>query len=262
MRRNQSGGYYYGHPPGGSGLEDLLERIKQPPVSYILLLLAFIITCALLINGSRYGIYVLILLVALPIHEFAHAITAYRLGDVTPKYDGRLTLNPLAHLDPFGSLLILVAGLGWAKPVLVNPIALRPNARTGMMIVAIAGPISNVILAVLAAILWWTVSPALQLIGHQALVRLVTFWLFIFAQLNMALAFFNMIPLGPLDGFKVLRGLVPYEMAYQMDKIQPYSMFAFLLLFLFGGPILEVLIWAPANLLSCLLFANIRPVCF
>ena len=90
----------------------------------------------------------IVLLVAFTIHELAHAVTADRMGDPTPRRMGRITLNPLAHLDPIGTILLLVSGFGWAKPVMVNPMNLRGNPRTGMAIVAAAGPISNVIMAV------------------------------------------------------------------------------------------------------------------
>jgi Zn-dependent protease len=198
----------------------------------------------------QYGARLIILLVAFPVHELAHAWTAYRLGDATPKYDGRLTLNPFAHLDLFGSLLIMLAGLGWAKPVRFNPAALRMEPRLGSMVVAAAGPISNLILALGAALVWNSLSPIFRVIGistEGSLASLVGF----FVLINVALFFFNLIPLAPLDGFTVLRGLLPYHLAVQLDRIQPYSFLIFLFLFLFG--VLGTLIFTPAIYVTRLL---------
>lgn len=241
---------YYYEPPR----HNWLERLKEPPLSYILIAAGIGLAIYLLFALPQYGARILILLVAFPVHELAHALTAYRLGDSTPKYDGRLTLNPFAHLDLFGSILIMLAGLGWAKPVRFNPGALRMDARTGAMIVAAAGPISNLILAGLMALAWNGLLPFMRLADIAipgALNNLVTFFILI----NIALFFFNLIPLAPLDGFTVLRGILPYRLAYQLEKIQPYSMIIFLVLFLFGNviPIFSWLVWSPAFSLTRLL---------
>jgi Zn-dependent protease len=140
----------------------------------------------------------LILLVSLPFHEFSHALAAYRLGDSTAKYMGRLTLNPLAHLDPFGSLLILIAGFGWAKPTPYNPYNVR-GGKTGEVIIAVAGPLSNLVLAVAAALpLRYIITTGIDV---PAIVDNV---LATFIQLNVILAVFNFIPIPPLDGSKLL----------------------------------------------------------
>ena len=140
----------------------------------------------------------LVLLIALPFHEFSHALAAYRLGDSTAKFMGRLTLNPLAHLDPIGSLLILVAGFGWAKPTPYNPYNLQ-GGRNGEAIVAFAGPASNLVLAVAAAI------PLRYIIATDANVpfQVVEVLLF-FLQINVLLMIFNLVPIPPLDGSKLL----------------------------------------------------------
>jgi len=200
----------------------------------------------------------LILLIAFPIHELAHAITADRLGDSTPRYNGRITLNPLAQLNFLGSFLMIIVGLGWAY-VPINPSSLRPNARTGHMIVAAAGPISNVVLAVLCAVLWHALVPVFQILTLPAnIVYNTGNILFQFAIINLALFFFNLVPIAPLDGFFVLKGLVPYQAAYQLEKIQRYGFFIFLAVFflapLMGLPILEVLIFGPAKTVAGLLF--------
>ena len=141
------------------------------------------------------------LLVGFPIHEASHAWVAYRLGDDTARRLGRLSLNPLVHLDPLGSIMLLVAGIGWAKPVPVNPYNLRYGPRVGNALVAGAGPLSNLLMATLVAIPWrlgvWDGAPA------WASTALTTF-----VAINVLLCVFNLIPLAPLDGNSVLYGIV------------------------------------------------------
>jgi Zn-dependent protease len=246
---------YHYEPPRNTWLDNLVEQVKHPPLKYVVIIGAIALAVYLIFVLPEYGARILILLVAFPIHELAHAYTAYRLGDPTPKYDGRLTLNPFAHLDLFGSILILFAGLGWAKPVRFNPGSLRMDPKLGSMIVAAAGPISNILLAVLIALIWQAVTPVLLSIGLSVVGDI---WLLVvnFTLINVALFFFNLIPLAPLDGFTVLRGLLPYHLAYQLDRIRPYSMLIFLFLFIFGRwiPIFGWLVWVPAQNITRLLF--------
>ena len=166
-----------------------------------------------------------ILLVALPIHEFAHAFVAYRLGDDTAARLGRLTLNPLRHLDPLGSLMIFFVGFGWAKPVPVNPWKLRNGSRTGYAMVAAAGPASNLLLAVLVAVLWRAglLNGIPSDVVHFAL---------IFMSINVALCLFNLIPLAPLDGNAVLSGIVGEQGARSLASLQTYGPFILMGLFM------------------------------
>jgi Zn-dependent protease len=159
-----------------------------------------------------------ILFLAIPIHEWAHAWSAYQLGDDTASMRGRMTLNPLAHLDPIGSLLLLFSGFGWGKPVPVNPYQMRTNPRAGMAISAAAGPFSNFVLAMLLAIPfrlgwadWYT--------GGFSIGAL----LFIAIQINLGLMLFNLIPIYPLDGEKILMGLLPPRWGDNLLRLRPFG---------------------------------------
>lgn len=178
------------------------------------------------------------LLVAFPIHEFAHALAAYRLGDSTAKMFGRLTLNPAAHFDPIGGALLAVSvlasggrfGFGWAKPTPVNPMNLR-YGRYGEAIVAFAGPASNFVLAAAAAI------PLRYMFDHPELVSQVGMLfdiLVIFVQLNLILMLFNLIPIPPLDGSKVLFAFLNPRLVWQYRPIlEQYGFIILILLFFF-----------------------------
>ena len=184
-----------------------------------------------------------ILLVSLSFHEAAHAWTADKLGDPTARQLGRLTLNPLSHIDPIGTilfpLLALYTGLpvlGWAKPVPVNMARLR-LPRRDFAIVAVAGPISNLVLAAgMSAVL-------LVMLGIGAASPTVHIWLIRAVSLNMLLAVFNMLPVPPLDGGNVLSGLVPEWFARGIDQLRPYGfliLYALLFTGVFGAIMLPV----------------------
>jgi Zn-dependent protease len=179
---------------------------------------------------------IIVLVVAFTIHEFAHAWSATQFGDDTPRLNGRLTLNPLAHLDPMGSIVLLFSGFGWAKPVPVNPYALERRSRYAFMWVALAGPMSNLLLAVLAAIPFQLGLVSLSSLFSPSSGYLPSFSLvvFEFVTINLVLMVFNLIPLAPLDGEKILYHLVPYSFRTTMDVIRPYGPMILILLIIAG----------------------------
>jgi Zn-dependent protease len=181
----------------------------------------------------------IILVIAFTIHEFAHAITATYFGDDTPRINGRLTLNPLSHLDPMGSLLLLVAGFGWAKPVPVNPYALQRRSSSAMMWVSLAGPLSNLFMAAVAAIpfrLGW-VNLYSSFGSGPRIFPTASQFLTEFIFINLLLMLFNLIPLAPLDGEKVADFFFPPSWSRVLDQIRPYGP-VILIAILFVGPML------------------------
>ena len=195
------------------------------------------------------------LVIAFTIHEFAHAWAADRLGDDTPRLAGRLSLNPLRHLDPLGSLLLLVAGFGWAKPVPVNPYALQRRTPAGMMLVAAAGPLSNLALAILAALPFRAGLVGPTFVAGSLLPSLSGL-LQTFIFINLILLLFNLIPISPLDGEKVLAYFLPPGGQATLARLRPYGPVILLLLIAsgrMGVNLLGLLVGTPARQLFNLL---------
>lgn len=201
-------------------------------------------------------IYVLsslaVIFLVLPVHESAHALTAVKLGDPTPKYQGRLTLNPFAHIDYLGALMILLFGFGWAKPVSINPRNFK-NPKGGMAITALAGPVSNLLVAFLFMLICCGMETFAGTIKASSALFYFFYFLLYIVQINIGLAVFNLLPIPPLDGSRLLTAILPDRIYY---KIMQYERFIMLGLFalLFLG-VLDV----PLNFLrnvvyDCLLF--------
>ncbi|MBO0958556.1 site-2 protease family protein [Neobacillus sp. MM2021_6] len=169
--------------------------------------------------------YVAITLIfAFTFHEFAHAYVAYKFGDDTAKKQGRLTLNPIKHLDPFGTILILIAGFGWARPVPVNRFFFKKPRLAGVL-VSVAGPLSNLILSVIG----FSVAYGLTRFGVEASDNFYDF-LEVFIQLNIVLFIFNLLPLPPLDGYRIVEDLAPHHLRAKMTQFEQYGTLIFLII--------------------------------
>jgi len=196
--------------------------------------------------------YAIVLMTAFSVHEFAHAWMANYFGDDTPRMNGRLTLNPLAHLDPIGSLMLIFAGFGWAKPVPVSLYALERRSPAAPMWVALAGPLSNFLMALLAAIPFRLGLIKVYYLsggfGYQSSVlpEFLVQILYVFLTTNLLLMIFNLLPIYPLDGEKVASYAFPPFMARVLDTLRPYGSMILLLLILMGS-------FAGVNLLGTIL---------
>lgn len=169
---------------------------------------------------------VITLMIAFTFHEFAHAYVAYKFGDMTAKNQGRLTLNPVRHLDPIGTLLIFIAGFGWARPVPVNRFFFKKPRLAGIL-VSIAGPLSNLLLASLGFIIWNAFVQAG--IASDTLINIQDF-LLLFIQLNIVLFIFNLLPFPPLDGYRVIEDLAPNDIRAKMTQYESYGAIIFLII--------------------------------
>ena len=191
----------------------------------------------------------IILLVAFPVHEFSHAWAAYRLGDSTARYQGRLTIDPRAHFDPLGGILLAVSALffrfwiGWARPTPVNPYNLA-YGRRGEALVAVAGPVSNLIMAAAVAIPVRVIGSDIALltdIAQSLPLAIIYDAALFFVVANSFLFIFNLLPIPPLDGWKVLTGLVSARLAYSLRQVEQYAIFLLFGLILIGGPAIALI---------------------
>ena len=193
------------------------------------------------------------LVIAMTVHEYAHAVTAVKLGDPTPKMQGRLTLNPAAHIDPVGLLMLFLVRFGWAKPVMINPYNFK-NPRRDDILVSLAGPFSNLLTAFVTLI----VMVILLKFGvHMTAGMNTVFTLILIYNINFAI--FNMIPIPPLDGSKVLIQLLPYELARKFHELERYS-FLILIVFLMTPILGSILV--PMQRLILRIFESIIGIFF
>ncbi|MEN6529732.1 MAG: site-2 protease family protein [Anaerolineaceae bacterium] len=192
---------------------------------------------------------ILTLIISLTVHEFSHAFIAYRFGDTTARDAGRLTLNPLKHLDVLGSLMLLLVGFGWAKPVPINPYALRRKSESAEMWVSLVGPASNLLLAVIAGLLL-----RLHLFPWQAssgILPSAADFFFTFMTINLVLMLFNLIPLAPLDGEKVLAFFLPSKWSNSFSQIQRYGpILLMVLLFVLPMVGVDIISWVMTPALN------------
>ncbi len=158
-------------------------------------------------------IYVPAIIIALTVHEFSHAWVAYKLGDPTAKAHGRLTFNPLAHLDPIGTIMLIVFRFGWGKPVPINEYNFK-NPVVGMALSSLAGPMSNLVLAFLGTFLFHT------FVGINSLLSIALIY---FVLINILLMMFNLLPVPPLDGHKIIRAILPEKLRYSWESLENYS---------------------------------------
>jgi Zn-dependent protease len=186
------------------------------------------------------------LLYSIIVHELAHGWVAHMMGDETAKRLGRLTLNPLKHLDPLGTLMLFIVGFGWAKPVPIN-LEYIHNRRTGFVLVSAAGIVANTIFAFLAILAMQVLTPAPE--------SPTAIFLFYLAQINIILAAFNLIPIPPLDGSKILMGFLPDNIRYVFHRLEPYGFFVIIALLYLGvlNPVIAFFRWMILSLIGLFL---------
>jgi Zn-dependent protease len=173
------------------------------------------------------------ILLALTFHEYAHAYAANKYGDDTAKQSGRLSLNPLRHLDPLGTIMIFLVHFGWAKPVPVNPFRLK-NPKKDMLWISAAGPLANIFMALISGILLRVIFAVAGTPAPHSTMALFVFMVVMSLQINLALAIFNILPIAPLDGSKILSGLLPAGCEKAIFFLERYRPFILIGLIIFG----------------------------
>lgn len=194
---------------------------------------------------------VFVVFCTLPIHEYAHALTATKLGDDTARLKGRLTLNPLAHIDIMGAVMIFLVGFGYAKPVPVNPRRFR-NPRKGMALTALAGPVSNLIMAFVFLLLYKVFWVIFFEVSNMQVFYVASTFFYYAASINVGLAVFNLLPIPPLDGSRIANLLIPSKYYFKIMQYERYIVLAVFALIVFG--ILDI----PLNFLANLVMSGLE----
>lgn len=192
-----------------------------------------------------------VILISLTVHEFSHGYVAKLLGDETAERQGRLSLNPLKHLDPIGTILLFVARFGWAKPVPINPLYFRGNRNRGVLLVSAAGPASNLILSLIASLFF-----KLALLYNINNGYVITF-IYLFIEINVGLAIFNLIPIPPLDGSKILASLLPPQQRNLIYQLERYGFVILIVLLYFGGNFITPIVRGIMHLEGILFGLNV-----
>ncbi|MBR0466605.1 MAG: site-2 protease family protein [Clostridia bacterium] len=190
-----------------------------------------------------------VIFLTLPIHEFSHAFVATKLGDPTPKFQGRLTLNPFAHIDYIGALCIILFGFGWAKPVQINARYFK-SPKWGMALSSLAGPLSNIVVAFISLIIY----NAVRFLPVSNITFALRYFFYYLAQINVYLAVFNLIPIPPLDGSRILFSVLPQKYYFAVMRYERYIYIALLALLWLG------VLTVPLNILSNLILGGLSNV--
>ncbi|HSA06638.1 MAG TPA: site-2 protease family protein [Candidatus Gastranaerophilales bacterium] len=204
-------------------LYELIQLLLKDPLQFVIAIIILVVP----------------LLISITIHEWAHGYTAYKFGDPTPAMQGRLSFNPFAHLDPMGALMLFIIGIGWAKPVEINPNNIQDKFK--LMLVALAGPASNFILAAIFILVLYflvaafSINPLANGIVIDGIKAVTVIMLMLIIKINLALGLFNLIPLPPLDGANALSNLLPDNLAEIYFRLAPFSLPILLVLMISGG---------------------------
>ena len=198
------------------------------------------------------------LLIGFAFHEYAHAWVANRLGDPTPRSQGRLSLNPFVHLDLFGTIMALLFRFGWAKPVITNPHYFKGDRRKGLMMVAIAGSIANLVIAFVAMFFWFLSMSWIQTSEWGSIISLIFQSIVL---MNLGLGIFNLLPIPPLDGFTVLGGLLPASYEPKLQLVEQYGMIILILVLFTGvlGKVMSPAVIAIYNLYQKIILLLLTP---
>lgn len=194
----------------------LISLLLKSPVMFLIAVIVLIIP----------------LLISITVHEWAHGMVAYKFGDPTPKLQGRLSFNPFAHLDPVGTLMLFIIGIGWAKPVQIDPRNIP--GKTKQMLVALAGPASNFLLAIIFGFIYFGINNIAPY-HNEALISMLITLIGIIIRINIILGVFNMLPIPPLDGSKLIIWLLPENLAQAYAKLARFGMVILLLILFSGG---------------------------